>query len=286
MAVFSFGKSRSLMWSFCLVVILIVLAATAAIAATFITNQTGGDPAPLSPGWQFWATSDTVIGEAVCIEVHPVDDAGNYVRTQCSFDNTGSPPANWRCDVFTGGIPAAFEDSIVEYQFHIANFGTNCLTNAYLFTGFNWSFQMPLAVTLASFAAEAQADRVLVTWETASELGNRGFNLYRSDDAAGPLTLLAYLPSQAPGSTQGAAYRYEDLAAQPGQTLWYTLESISISGATTLYGPVSATVQAPTAVTLTGVSASPTAGAAGLPWLWAVAGAGVALGLSRLRQRR
>lgn len=39
--------------------------------------------------------------------------------------------------------------------------------------------------------------------------------------AAGAQTLLAYLPSQAPGSTQGFTYTYDDLVVQPGQTYWY-----------------------------------------------------------------
>ena len=142
----------------------------------------------------------------------------------------------------------------------------------------------PLAVTLASFGAQGGVDRIVVTWETLSEANNAGFNLYRGDDDAGPQTLLAYVPSQGPGSTQGFAYTYDDLAVQPGQTYWYWLEDVSLSGATTLHGPVSATVQAPTAVTLSGISASPAAGVA-LPWLWVAVSAGMALGLSRLRRR-
>jgi hypothetical protein len=144
----------------------------------------------------------------------------------------------------------------------------------------------PLAVTLASFTAQGSADRITVAWETVSETGNAGFNLYRSDSAAGPQTLLAYVPSQAPGAGQGFAYSYDDLAVQGGVTYWYWLEDVSLSGATTLHGPVSATVQAPTAVTLSSVSASPATGAsAALPWLLAAVGAGLALGASRLRRR-
>lgn len=143
----------------------------------------------------------------------------------------------------------------------------------------------PLAVNLAAFDAQGGPDRITVRWETVSETGNAGFNLYRSASAAGPLTLLAYVPSQAPGSTQGFAYSYEDLAVQPGETWWYTLEDVSLSGATSLHGPVSGTVQAPTAVTLASVSASPatTVGSA-LPWLLMVAGAGLALTAARRRR--
>ncbi|MCB0232181.1 MAG: hypothetical protein KDH90_24195, partial [Anaerolineae bacterium] len=49
----------------------------------------------------------------------------------------------------------------------------------------------PTAVTLSSFDAQAGADRISVSWETVSELDNAGFSLYRSDNAAGPQTLLA-----------------------------------------------------------------------------------------------
>jgi hypothetical protein len=140
----------------------------------------------------------------------------------------------------------------------------------------------PLAVTLAGFSAVQQGGLVLVAWETVSELDNIGFNLYRSDSAAGPLTWLALIPSQAPGSAQGFAYDYDDLDVQSGQTYWYTLEDISLSGATTLHGPVSATVQAPTAVRLSG-SVAAGAGSAGSASL---AGALAGLALAGLAWRR
>jgi hypothetical protein len=123
----------------------------------------------------------------------------------------------------------------------------------------------PLAVTLASFTAQGGAGRITVAWETVSEIDNAGFNLYRGDSDAGPETLLAYIPSQGPGSAQGFAYSYEDVDVEPGQTYWYWLEDISLAGATTLHGPVSARAQGPTAVALIDVSASPAAGAAALP---------------------
>lgn len=116
-----------------------------------ITNLTPNEiPAELNPGWQFWAQADISFGQAVCVEVHPVGDAGNYIRSQCAFDDTTGPASsNWRCDVFTGGVPAAFQSATVEYQFHIADFGSGCANNTGDFTGFNWQFSTgPTAVSL------------------------------------------------------------------------------------------------------------------------------------------
>ena len=113
----------------------------------------------------------------------------------------------------------------------------------------------PLAVALADFAAQAVADHILLTWETVSEIDNSGFNLYRSASAAEPGELLAYVPSQAPGSTQGASYSFADSQVSLGETMFYWLEDIGLGGATTLHGPVSATIQAPTAVTVTAMEA-------------------------------
>lgn len=114
----------------------------------------------------------------------------------------------------------------------------------------------PLAVTLAAFQATAQRAGILVAWETASELGNQGFHLYRSLDPAAPHEVLAFLPSQAPGSGQGFAYQWLDGDVAPGQTAYYWLEDVDLAGVATLHGPVSATFQAPTAVGMGGVQAT------------------------------
>jgi hypothetical protein len=118
------------------------------------------------------------------------------------------------------------------------------------------SINAPLGVVLADFQAQAMDGVVRVTWETASELNNQGFNLYRSPVPSTVGELLAYVPSQTPGSTQGASYEWVDSQVQAGQTYWYWLEDVDLAGQTTLHGPVSAMLGAPTAVGLSGLDAA------------------------------
>jgi hypothetical protein len=131
--------------------------------------------------------------------------------------------------------------------------------------------QSVLAVTLESFSANSQAEHVLVTWETASELGNTGFNLYRTGSADPPTgaDLLTFAPSQGPDSAQGFAYSHQDFAVTAGQTYWYWLEDVDISGAATMHGPASVLFADPTAVALTVLHASslPAQTMTGLWWV-------------------
>lgn len=141
------------------------------------------------------------------------------------------------------------------------------------------TFVPPLAVTLESLEAVPESDHVLVRWTTVSEIGNAGFNIYRSEDEAVPGSQLndTLIPSAAPGSNQGASYQWSDFDVESGVTYYYWLEEVSFSGATELHGPVSATVQTPTAVALSDMRAGPAAGESVLSWLLVVAGALAAL---------
>ncbi len=58
------------------------------------------------------------------------------------------------------------------------------------------------------------------------------------------------IPAQAPGSGQGAAYEWQDDELEAGTTYYYWLEDVDTNGQTTSHGPVSATTNAPTAITV------------------------------------
>jgi hypothetical protein len=83
---------------------------------------------------------------------------------------------------------------------------------------------------------------VELSWQTASELDNLGFHLYRSLSAEGVFERITR--SAIPGlgsSPAGARYRYLDSGLSNGTTYFYQLEDIETTGRTERHGPVSAT---------------------------------------------
>jgi hypothetical protein len=101
----------------------------------------------------------------------------------------------------------------------------------------------PTAVNLVRFGAFPVGGSLQVEWETASEIDNAGFNLYRSDVAEGGFIQLngGLIPSQGSGGAMGAIYTWLDGDVQPGVTYYYRLEEVDIQGRTMLHGPVLAT---------------------------------------------
>ncbi len=146
----------------------------------------------------------------------------------------------------------------------------------------------PTAVNLASFTATPSADHNLIAWETASELHNLGFNLWRGISASAPdVKLNEYvIPSQAPGGTEGFAYSYDDFDITSSVTYYYWLEDVDLNGTITRHGPVSTSGDTPTAIMVKDFAASPmtTSPVATSPLL--AFGVISAIGLAGLRLRR
>lgn len=113
-----------------------------------------------------------------------------------------------------------------------------------------------LAILLEDMSATGTENGVRVAWETASELDNIGFHLYRTTDPAfmGEQLTTELIPSASPGSGQGATYEWVDSSAEPGVAYYYTLEDIDVNGVGTAHAPVPITPDAPTAVTLDSVA--------------------------------
>ena len=99
------------------------------------------------------------------------------------------------------------------------------------------------AIELISFTAEAAADgTVTLAWETATELDNAGFNLYRARVRGGSHVKInaALIPAQG-DAVSGASYRFVDA---PGYgNFSYMLEDLDDFGVSTLHGPVEVRVR-------------------------------------------
>ena len=99
----------------------------------------------------------------------------------------------------------------------------------------------PSAVTLLSFTAKFESDSVLLKWETASEIDNLGFNLYREEAQSGVKEKInpELIPSKLPGSTEGALYDFYDESVDFGEVYAYWLEAIDFTmQVKDSYGPV------------------------------------------------
>jgi hypothetical protein len=121
-----------------------------------------------------------------------------------------------------------------------------------------WLNSGTASVQLAGFYAISQGDYILLGWETISEQDNQGFNVLRGTSANAPAEQLneALIPSQAPDSSEGFGYEWIDAQVQQGTTYYYWLEDVDVGGRVTRHGPVSATIEAPTALTINGIEAT------------------------------
>ena len=90
----------------------------------------------------------------------------------------------------------------------------------------------------------------------------------------------ALIPSQAPGSSQGFVYTFDDANVVSGMTYYYWVETVDTQGGVSRFGPVSATFNAPTAVRLAAFHVAPM-----VPFALPFAGAAL-LALAGLAVRR
>ena len=98
----------------------------------------------------------------------------------------------------------------------------------------------PTAVVLGSFTAEpcAVPGCILLNWQTATEIDNAGFHLWRSADGGENYSRITGVLIPAAGtSAMGVSYTHEDRDVLPGTTYAYKLEDIDMSGKSTFHGP-------------------------------------------------
>lgn len=135
-----------------------------------------------------------------------------------------------------GECPAEYDPTQSMGAF-ISNEGTsNCACFYGVFTDY-----APTAVDLLSFTGTRTVDGILLEWQTADEIDNLGFNLYRATSESGTKVKLNVdlIPTNMmPGSLVGGSYSFEDFTATTTETYFYWLEDVDASGTTTMHGPV------------------------------------------------
>ncbi len=105
------------------------------------------------------------------------------------------------------------------------------------------SADQALPVELTSFTASAANGVVTLNWNTASEIDNIGFAVYRADEEDGSYEKLAdyndFNSLRGLGtSSTGKAYSYTDRNVTESQSYWYLLKDIDNNGISTDHGPI------------------------------------------------
>jgi len=134
---------------------------------------------------------------------------------------------------------------------------------------FTSTIEFPNAVRLNSFTAAQSGSDVLLSWNSAGELHNLGFNVYR--DTAGSRVRVntsliagsALMMREVLEQHAAKSYGWIDHSPVNGATYW--LEDVDLNGTRTMHGPVtveagSATPQARSRATTFGELAQPSAG--------------------------
>ena len=221
-------------------------------------------------GWQNWRSTNAqaTVGTTYLVGYVWAENIG-WIKLGST--PSGSPPSygnttstNWGVNrnSSTGALSGyAWSENTGWINFNSTNSQVTIDTGTGKFDGYAWGenvgwihFQNsspsyyvqqtgPLVVDLVSFTAEALEDRMLLEWETASEIDNAGFHLWRTDTEDAEYNRITdYLIPAEGGPTQGAIYSYEDLYVGPGVTYYYQLEDIDYDGVSAFHGPVSATL--------------------------------------------
>lgn len=95
-----------------------------------------------------------------------------------------------------------------------------------------------VALWLLLLLAACSANDAIIAWETASEVGTAGFNLYRGPGPDGPWTQVnATLIPPAADPVSGGRYRFTDAGAARGQVYYYQLEEVELTGGVNRYPP-------------------------------------------------
>ncbi|WP_210513606.1 T9SS type A sorting domain-containing protein [Hymenobacter terricola] len=96
----------------------------------------------------------------------------------------------------------------------------------------------PLPVRLTAFDAKRVGTDALITWQTASEVNSKGYDIQVSTNGTEFRTLTS-VPSAAPNLVRTTDYRYVDKEANKSGLRYYRLRQVDLDGKETFFAPVS-----------------------------------------------
>jgi uncharacterized repeat protein (TIGR01451 family) len=103
---------------------------------------------------------------------------------------------------------------------------------------FGFMKSRPTAVDLMWFRGAPDGDRVKLSWETAIELNNLGYNVYRASSESGDRQRLNSALISGAGTGIGQVYEWWDEEPGSASTMYYWLEDVETTGQTEWHGPV------------------------------------------------
>ena len=81
--------------------------------------------------------------------------------------------------------------------------------------------------------------RIVIKWKTASEVDTAGFNIFRSENPAGPFRRVNQQLIPASGDPLvGGDYSYIDETVDAGRLYYYRLEDVDLAGSATAQGVI------------------------------------------------
>jgi hypothetical protein len=147
---------------------------------------------------------------------------------------TGTPASNGTTATYVDGTCSGASPACSGTQLTNATYTYGPLCQLAITTG----TPLPTFAVISSFGAYEEDGKVVVQWETSSEIDTVGFYLFRKDEPKGKYFQVN--DQLLPGllvSNQGGTYRYVDETASPMKTYTYKLVEVETRGDKRIYGP-------------------------------------------------
>lgn len=175
--------------------------------------------------------------DSLCVDAGIPADEDEWGQTHCSLVNTDCGYKDYRYSVH--------EDGSQDEDYYCASDRNNGCAgddNTRIDLGYHYDWNGMNYVELASFDVEVQSDSVTVNWETATEIDNAGFIVYRcSGQAEDCARISGFIPANGL-ATSGAEYSFTDRNVSSGAGYYYYLVDIDTHGKWTAHGPVFARI--------------------------------------------